>query len=125
MGKPGASGALLHRSNVIPEIDRNQRQAMVFRQDDFKAIGQRVFLISNHRRLERRGLCGRKDGEKTRGKNQKNATEQAGTSEGKSYLLNVDERPRKRLLYAQAAAQSSSVILASCHPPCRSSWTKL
>ena len=49
----GASGLLIHRPDVIPEIDRHQRKLVVFIQDHFKAIWQRVLFIRQHRHHQR------------------------------------------------------------------------
>ena len=70
MSEAGAAGALVERPDVIPEIDRDQRQAMVFMRDDEKAVGQSVLFVLQLRNLERlggRGLSqGRRGGDDDR-----------------------------------------------------------
>jgi hypothetical protein len=42
--KPVRPGKFVRRANVIPDIRRDQRQAMIFRQNHHQAVRQRVFL---------------------------------------------------------------------------------
>ena len=57
VGEAGAAGALVERADVIPEVDGDQRQAMVFVGEDDQAVGQREFLVLELGDLQR--LCGR------------------------------------------------------------------
>ena len=41
----GAAGLLVQRADVVPEVDSDQRQAMVFMRDDLQPVGQRVGLV--------------------------------------------------------------------------------
>src|SRR5438309_1646528 len=48
MCEAGAAGALVLRSDVIPEIDGHQRRGVILVEDDLKAIVQRVRFESEH-----------------------------------------------------------------------------
>ena len=39
-----APGLLVRRSDVVPDVHRDKRQTMVFREDDFQPVGQGVLL---------------------------------------------------------------------------------
>ena len=54
MRKAGAARGFVHRADVIPEIDGNERKAMVLGKDDFKPIRELVALKFDLRYLKRR-----------------------------------------------------------------------
>ena len=45
MRKAGAARFLVRGADVIPDVDRCQRQTLVFHKNDFEAIGKPVFLV--------------------------------------------------------------------------------
>jgi hypothetical protein len=59
VGEAGAPGALVQRADVVPQVDRDQRQPMIFPEDDLKSVRQRVLLILEIGNLERRRLRSR------------------------------------------------------------------
>jgi hypothetical protein len=59
MRKACAPSLLVHRANVVPQVDRDQRQPMIFPEDDLKSVRQRVLLILEIGNLERRRLRSR------------------------------------------------------------------
>ena len=42
--------AFVCRADVVPDIDRDQRQRAVLRQDDLETVGQAIFLVGDARR---------------------------------------------------------------------------
>jgi hypothetical protein len=48
--EPGPALLFVCRPDVVPDIDRDQRQRAVLRQDDFEAVGQVIFFVGNDRR---------------------------------------------------------------------------
>jgi len=44
VGEPGAPRFLVRRTNVVPDVHRHERQAVVLRQDDVQAVWQRELL---------------------------------------------------------------------------------
>ncbi len=52
VGEAGAAGALVERADVVPEIDGNEREAVVFVGDDREAVGQGEFLEGDFGGLE-------------------------------------------------------------------------
>jgi hypothetical protein len=55
MREPGAPGALARRADVIPDVDRDNRHAMVFVQDDVEAVRKREVRVRQLERLRRSG----------------------------------------------------------------------
>jgi len=47
----GPSGLLVRRSHVVPDVHRNERQTMVFREDDLQPVGQGVLLEGDIRNI--------------------------------------------------------------------------
>ena len=45
VSKPGAAGALIERTDVVPEIDCDERQAMVLVGKDDQAVRQSVLFV--------------------------------------------------------------------------------
>ena len=45
MGEAGAAGALVERADVIPEVDGDERQAMVFVGDDDETVGHDELFV--------------------------------------------------------------------------------
>jgi hypothetical protein len=45
MRKTGPSGTLVHRSDVIPDIDGNEREAMILQKDHFQTVVELVFDV--------------------------------------------------------------------------------
>jgi hypothetical protein len=62
MGEAGAAGALVEWADVVPEVDGDEREAMVFVGDDDETVGHGELLELELRELEGRGwrerLCG-------------------------------------------------------------------
>jgi hypothetical protein len=58
----GATGLLVRRADVIPEVDGHPRQPLVLAEDDIEAVGQRVLLERQprHVRAARTLLCDRR-----------------------------------------------------------------
>jgi hypothetical protein len=50
VGKASAAGQLVERTDVVPEIDGDQRKTVVFMRDDSQAVGQRVLLVRDVRK---------------------------------------------------------------------------
>jgi hypothetical protein len=57
VGEAGAAGALVERADVIPEVDGDEREAMVFVCEDDETIGEGELFVFELWDLER--LCGR------------------------------------------------------------------
>jgi hypothetical protein len=57
VGEAGATGALVERADVIPEVYGHERQAMIFMQEDDESVGHGVFFVLQLRDLQ--GLCRR------------------------------------------------------------------
>ena len=55
MGEAGAAGALVERADVVPEVDGDEREAMVFVGDDDETVGHGELLELELRELEGRG----------------------------------------------------------------------
>ncbi len=59
VSEAGASGALVGRTDVIPQVDGDERQAVILGQNDLKTVLQRVLFVldlgSGHRRTGRDG----------------------------------------------------------------------
>ena len=53
----GAPGALVQRTDVIPEVDGDQRQPVILMRDDREPIGQRVLLVLDLRQLQLLRWC--------------------------------------------------------------------
>ena len=51
--EPAAALAFVHRADVVPDVHRHQRSAVIFREDHRQAVGQLVFLEGDLR--QRRG----------------------------------------------------------------------
>ena len=47
VGEPGRAGALVLRSDVVPEVDGHNRTVVILVQDDVEAVGERVPDIRN------------------------------------------------------------------------------
>ena len=54
-----AAGQFVRRPYVVPQIDRHQRQPVVFGKDDVQAVLELVFFELQLRGFKRRGLGGR------------------------------------------------------------------
>jgi hypothetical protein len=58
VGEAGSPRIFVRGADVVPEIHGNERQPMVFRQDHFEAVWQRVFLELDRRDVGLDGLRG-------------------------------------------------------------------
>ena len=56
MGEAGAAGTLVERADVVPEIDGDEWQAVVFMREDDEAVGQGELFVLEFGDLE--GLGG-------------------------------------------------------------------
>ncbi len=52
MREAGAARPLIQRPHVIPEVDGDERQPVIFMRDHRQAVGQRVLLVLDLRQLE-------------------------------------------------------------------------
>ena len=50
MRESGPAWLFVRRADVVPDIDRDQRQRAVLRQDDFESVGQTIFFVRDARR---------------------------------------------------------------------------
>ena len=57
VGEAGAAGALVERADVVPEVDGDERQAMVFVGEDDETVGHDELFVLEFGDLE--GLGGR------------------------------------------------------------------
>jgi hypothetical protein len=55
MGEPGAAGALVERTDVIPEVDGDEGEAVVDMHEDHEAVGHRELFVFEFGNLERLG----------------------------------------------------------------------
>jgi hypothetical protein len=66
MGEAGAAGALVERTNVIPEVNGDKGEVMVFVHEDEEAIGHDELFVLEFGDLEGlgrwKGVCGVDDG---------------------------------------------------------------
>jgi hypothetical protein len=62
VGEAGAACTLIERTDVVPEIDCDERQAMVFVSEDDEAVGEGVLIVFELGELQRLGgrqiVCG-------------------------------------------------------------------
>src|SRR5262245_49033283 len=59
VSEPGATGALVLRPDVIPNVDRDDRAAAIFVQQHVEPVRQRVRADRNVHRTTVRGMVGR------------------------------------------------------------------
>ena len=55
VGEAGAAGALVERADVVPEVDGDEGEAMVFVGEDDEAVGQGELFVFEFGDLERLG----------------------------------------------------------------------
>ena len=62
VGEAGATGALIQRANVVPEVDGDEGEAVVLMGDDFQAVGEGVGFVFELGNFEGFGGLGREEG---------------------------------------------------------------
>jgi hypothetical protein len=62
VGEAGAAGTLVERADVVPEVDGDEREAVIFVGDDLEAVGEGVGLVLDLGELEGFGLGLRGEG---------------------------------------------------------------
>ena len=62
VGEAGAAGALVEGADVVPEVDGDEGQAVIFVGDDGEAVGEGVLLVLNLGELDGGGESGGGEG---------------------------------------------------------------